>query len=350
MRPPNPRPMPDPSPSSRYRDAGVDIEAGAELVRRIAPLARRTFDDGVLAGLGGFGGLYRLPDGLEEPVLVCGADGVGTKLLLAQRRGRHDAIGIDLVAMCANDVLTHGARPLLFLDYYACGRLEVAAAAAVVRGIADGCRRAGCALLGGETAEMPRLYAADSYDLAGFCVGVAERASLLPRPVAAGDLLLGLDSSGVHANGFSLVHDILEDLPESDPEMIDEFLVPTTIYAPYLTDLLNSGRVLALAHITGGGLDGNVPRILPDGVRAAIDPASWKRPAVFDWLQERGRVDEAEMRRVFNCGIGMVAAVRAADAEPAAAELAAAGMPARVIGEVVPGAGPARVVYAEARP
>lgn len=342
--------MPDPTSSPRYREAGVDLEAGAELVRRIAPLARRTFDDGVLAGLGGFGGLYRLPDGLEEPVLVCGADGVGTKLLLAQRRGRHDAIGIDLVAMCANDVLTHGARPLLFLDYYACGRLDVEAAAAVVGGIADGCRRAGCALLGGETAEMPRLYADGGYELAGFCVGAVARARLLPRPVAPGDLLLGLDASGVHANGFSLIHSILDGLPGPDPEMIDEFLVPTTIYAPYLMEIIDSGRVLALAHITGGGLDGNVPRILPEGTRAAIDPASWERPAVFDWLAERGRVGAAEMRRVFNCGIGMVAAVRAADAGPVAAELDAAGMPARVIGEVVPGDGPAAVAYAEARP
>lgn len=343
--------MPEPTAaSSRYRDAGVDLEAGAELVRRIAPLARRTHDAGVLAGLGGFGGLYRLPDGLEEPVLVCGADGVGTKLLLARRLGRHDAIGIDLVAMCANDVLTHGARPLLFLDYYACGELEVAAAEAVVGGIAAGCRQAGCALLGGETAEMPRLYAAGDYDLAGFCVGVAERARLLPRPVAAGDLLLGLDSSGAHANGYSLVHQILDDLPEPEPEIIEELLSPTTIYAPYLLSAINSGRVLALAHITGGGLDGNVPRMLPDGVRAAIDPASWERPALFDWLAERGRVGEDEMRRVFNCGIGMVAAARAGDAEPLAAELEAAGMPARVIGEIVPGAGPARVAYAEARP
>ena len=342
--------MPDPTSAPRYRDAGVDLEAGAELVRRIGPLARGTFDDGVLAGLGGFGGLYRLPAGLEEPVLVCGADGVGSKLLLAQRRGRRDTIGIDLVAMCANDVLTHGARPLLFLDYYACGRLDAAEAAEVVRGIADGCRQAGCALLGGETAEMPRMYAAGRYDLAGFCVGVVERARLLPRPVAAGDLLLGLDAAGAHANGFSLIYDILDGCPGDEPEMIDEFLTPTTIYAPYLRDVLASGRVLALAHITGGGLDGNLPRILPDGTRAAIDPASWERPALFGWLQERGRIGEAEMRRVFNCGIGMVAAVRADDAEPVRAALAAAGMPARVIGEVVPGAGPARVSYAEARP
>ena len=342
--------MPDPTSAPRYRDAGVDLEAGAELVRRIGPLARDTFDDGVLAGLGGFGGLYRLPAGLEEPVLVCGADGVGSKLLLAQRRGRRDTIGIDLVAMCANDVLTHGARPLLFLDYYACGRLDAAEAAEVVRGIAAGCRQAGCALLGGETAEMPRMYAAGRYDLAGFCVGVVERARLLPRPVAAGDLLLGLDAAGAHANGFSLIHDILDASPDVEPEMIDEFLTPTTIYAPYLRDVLASGRVLALAHITGGGLDGNLPRILPDGTRAAIDPASWERPALFGWLQQRGRIGEAEMRRVFNCGIGMVAAVRADDAEPVRAALDATGMPARVIGEVVPGAGPAQVSYAEARP
>ena len=220
----------------------------------------------------------------------------------------------------------------------------------MVRGIADGCRQAGCALLGGETAEMPRMYAAGRYDLAGFCVGVVERARLLPRPVAAGDLLLGLDAAGAHANGFSLIHDILDGCPEDEPEMVDRFLTPTTIYAPYLRDVLASGRVLALAHITGGGLDGNLPRILPDGTRAAIDPASWERPALFGWLQERGRIGEAEMRRVFNCGIGMVAAVRADDAEPVRAALAAAGMPARVIGEVVPGAGPARVSYAEARP
>ena len=345
--------MPKQRPAaSAYRAAGVDIDAGNRLVRKLGPLARQTFDAQVLAGLGGFGGLYRLPQGMEEPVLVCGADGVGTKLLLAQKAGRHDTIGIDLVAMCANDILTHGARAMLFLDYYACGTLEVEAAAEVVRGIAAGCQQAGCVLLGGETAEMPRLYRPQEYDLAGFCVGLAERRRLLPRTdIRPGDLVVGIDSSGIHANGFSLVHAILERRPDAgDAERLDALLQPTTIYEPHLRGVLDAGLVLALAHITGGGLTENLPRALPDGIAARIDPAAWTRPELFRWLQTQDGIAEDEMRRVFNCGIGMAAVVRARHADEVVARIADTGAGARVIGELAAGSGPARTVYADSVP
>ncbi len=337
------------SAASAYRAAGVDIDAGNLLVRKLGPLARQTFDAQVLTGLGGFGGLYQLPQGLEEPVLVCGADGVGTKLLLARQSGRHDTIGIDLVAMCANDILTHGAKAMLFLDYYACGALDVEAAAEVVRGIAAGCQQAGCVLLGGETAEMPRLYQPQDYDLAGFCVGLAERRRLLPRPnIQPGDLVIGIDSSGIHANGFSLVHAILQrTLAEEGTGRLDALLQPTTIYEPHLRDVLDAGLALALAHITGGGLTENLPRILQDGVSARIDPSAWERPELFRWLQAQGGIEEDEMRRVFNCGIGMTAIVRTRHADEAIERIGDTGTGARVIGELVARNGPAQTIYAD---
>ena len=332
------------SPRSAYQQAGVDIEAGNRLLERIAPFIRQTFDDQVLGDIGGFGGLYQLP-GNDAQVLVCGADGVGTKLLLAQQLQCHDTIGIDLVAMCANDVLTHGARAVLFLDYYACGTLEVEAAADVVRGIAAGCQTAGCALLGGETAEMPRLYRPGDYDLAGFCVGVVAREHLLPRTdLRAGDTLVGLDSSGVHANGFSLVHHLLE-TAAANPARLDALLQPTVIYEPHLREVIDAGQVLALAHITGGGLTENVPRVLPEGMAARVDLSSWTRPELFDWLQAQGDIDEAEMRRVFNCGIGMVAVTRAELADHVVHTIRKTGLGARAIGEIVATPGPARVLY-----
>ena len=323
------------SPPSTYQQAGVDIDAGNQLVARIAPLVRQTFNEQVQGGFGGFGGLYRLPGGGEAPILVCGTDGVGTKLLLAQQLQRHDTIGIDLVAMCANDVLTHGARALLFLDYYACGTLEVAEATEVVRGIAAGCQMAGCVLLGGETAEMPRLYRPGDFDLAGFCVGLVEAKHLLPRKdLQAGDLLLGLDSSGVHANGFSLIHRLLETAPDN-PALLQTLLQPTIIYEPHLRTALDTGQILALAHITGGGLTENLPRVLPAGLAARVDPASWTRGDLFDWIQTQGNIDEDEMRRIFNCGIGMVAIVRAESEGEVTRAIAETGLGVRVIGELV---------------
>lgn len=333
------------SSASAYREAGVDIDAGNRLVERLAPLARQTFNEQVLGDLGGFGGLYQLSQDYTQPVLVCGTDGVGTKLLLAQKLQQHETIGIDLVAMCANDVLTHGAHALLFLDYYACGTLNVEEAEDVVRGIAAGCQQAGCVLLGGETAEMPRLYRPGDYDLAGFCVGLAERDRLLPRPdIQPGDVLIGMDSSGVHANGFSLVNRLLETAPE-DPDRLEALLQPTTIYEPHLREAIDSGKVLALAHITGGGLTENVPRVLPEGLSAQIDPESWTRPELFDWIQSEGNVDEEEMRRIFNCGIGMVALVRPEDAEAVTQSIQSTGLGARIIGEIVAQDPPQKTLY-----
>ncbi len=333
------------SSTSAYREAGVDIDAGNRLVKRLAPLAQQTFNEQVLADLGGFGGLYQLTQDYTQPVLVCGTDGVGTKLLLAQKLQQHETIGIDLVAMCANDVLTHGARALLFLDYYACGTLNVEEAEEVIRGIAAGCQQAGCVLLGGETAEMPRLYRPGDYDLAGFCVGLAERDRLLPRPdIQSGDVLIGMDSSGVHANGFSLVNRLLETAPE-DPDRLEALLQPTTIYEPHLREAIDSGKILALAHITGGGLTENVPRVLPEGLSAQINLESWTRPELFDWIQSEGNVDEEEMRHIFNCGIGMVALVRSEDAETVTQNIQSTGLGARIIGEVIAQKGPAQTAY-----
>jgi phosphoribosylformylglycinamidine cyclo-ligase len=308
-----------------YRDAGVDIDAGDALVEAIKPFARRTLRPEVMAGIGGFGALCRIPKKYRQPVLVSGTDGVGTKLKLAFAHGSHGTIGIDLVAMSVNDVLVQGAEPLFFLDYFACGRLDHAVATEVVKGIARGCELAGCALIGGATAEMPGMYPAGEYDLAGFCVGVAERKKIITgRTIRAGDVLLGLASSGAHSNGYSLIRRILErDAP--DAAMLDAILQPTRIYVKPVLRLLRAVTVKGLAHITGGGLVGNVPRILPRRTRAVIRAGSWPRPALFEWLQRKGAVAEAEMHRVFNCGIGMVIVVAPADARRAANRLRALG-------------------------
>ena len=288
-----------------YREAGVDIDAGDALVEAIKPFAKRTLRPEVLGGLGGFGALCEIPKKYKQPVLVSGTDGVGTKLKLAFALQRHDTIGIDLVAMNVNDVLVQGAEPLFFLDYFACGKLDLSVAEKVIKGIAAGCEQAGCALIGGETAEMPGMYPEGEYDLAGFCVGVVEKERILDgRTIAPGDALLGLASSGAHSNGYSLIRKILErGKPPFDP------LMPTRIYVKPVLKLLESVPVKGLAHITGGGLVGNVPRILPKNVVAKIRKSAWPRPEVFKWLQQTGNVAEDEMWRVFNCGIGMVVVV-----------------------------------------
>ncbi len=317
-----------------YRDAGVDIDAGDALVEAIKPFARRTMRAEVLAGIGGFGALCRIPAKYRQPVLVSGTDGVGTKLKLAFAHARHGSIGIDLVAMSVNDVLVQGAEPLFFLDYYACGKLDPKVAAEVVKGIARGCELAGCVLIGGETAEMSGMYAAGEYDLAGFCVGVVERKRIITgRSIRPGDVLLGLASSGAHSNGFSLIRRILE-REAPDPAMLDALMAPTRIYVRPILKLLRSVDVKGLAHITGGGLVGNVPRVLPPRTRAVIDARAWPRPALFQWLQSKGAVAESEMHRVFNCGIGMVAVVAAADAPRAARRLRALGETVYEIGRI----------------
>ncbi len=323
-----------------YRDAGVDSEAGDALVERIKPLARATDRPGVMGGLGGFGALFDLrAAGFKDPVLVSSTDGVGTKLVVAIETGRHGTVGIDLVAMCVNDLVVQGAEPLFFLDYFATGALDVAQAAQVVAGIAEGCRQAGCALVGGETAEMPGLYASGDYDLAGFAVGAAERGALLPAGVLAGDTILGLASSGVHSNGYSLVRRIVGErwgLPFDGRPLSDTLMAPTRIYVRSLLALHRAGLLLAAAHITGGGLPGNLPRVLPDGLGAVIDTA-WTVPPVFGWLAREGNVAPDEMLRVFNCGVGMAVVVR--DADTALALLAAHGETAFRIGHVAPGEG-----------
>jgi phosphoribosylformylglycinamidine cyclo-ligase len=319
-----------------YRDAGVDMDAGDALVEAIKPHARRTMRPEVLAGIGGFGALCGIPRKFKRPVLVSGTDGVGTKLKLAFELNRHDTIGIDLVAMSVNDVLVQGAEPLFFLDYFACGKLEQTVAAEVIKGIARGCELAGCALIGGETAEMPGMYPAGEYDLAGFCVGVVEKSKILDgRSIRPGDAILGLASSGPHSNGYSLIRRILE---HERPADAGTLLEPTRIYVkPILKLLKRKLAVKGLAHITGGGLTGNVPRILPKKTRAVIRRAAWPRPEVFQWLQRAGNVAESEMHRVFNCGIGMVVIVAAADASRAASALRAAGETVYEIGSIEKG-------------
>lgn len=328
--------------SLSYRDAGVDIDAGNALVERIKPLAAATLRPGVLTGLGGFGALFELPvDRYRRPVLVSSTDGVGTKLKLALELDRHDTLGIDLVAMCANDILVAGAEPLFFLDYYATGRLDLAVATSVVAGIAKGCELAGCALCGGETAEMPGLYAHGDYDLAGFCVGIAEKDRLLtPERVRPGDALIALASSGPHANGYSLIRKIIEvsgaDLaaPMGDSILGEILLAPTRIYVEPLLALMREIPVHGMAHITGGGLVENLPRMLPRGVRARIDLASWQPPAIFDWLQSHGAVTTPEMLRTFNCGVGIVLCLPAADTRRACDLLARFGEQAWPIGSI----------------
>ena len=332
-----------------YKDAGVDIDAGNELVEKIKPLVARTRRPEVMAGLGGFGGLFALPSGrYREPVLVSGTDGVGTKLKLAQTTGRHDTIGIDLVAMCVNDVLVQGAEPLFFLDYFACGRLDTEVAASVIGGIAEGCLQAGAALIGGETAEMPDMYAEGEYDLAGFCVGAVERAQIIDgSAVAAGDAMLALASSGPHSNGYSLIRKVLKLAENSDIDgtPAEELLMaPTRIYVRPVLELIGSVPVHGLAHITGGGLSENVPRILGDDIHARIDTSTWRQPAVFDWLQAAGNIRTSEMRRTFNCGVGMVIVVAEAEADSALRILRDAGESAWRIGDIAAGAGPVEYI------
>lgn len=330
-------------PSLSYKDAGVDIDAGEALVERIKGVAKRTARPEVMGGLGGFGALCEIPAGYKQPVLVSGTDGVGTKLRLALNLNRHDSIGIDLVAMCVNDLVVCGAEPLFFLDYYATGKLNVDTAADVVTGIGAGCELAGCSLVGGETAEMPGMYEGEDYDLAGFCVGVVEKAEIIDGSrVATGDALIALPSSGPHSNGYSLIRKII-DVAGADittvqldgKPLTDLLMAPTRIYVKPLLQLIkDTGAVKAMAHITGGGLLDNIPRVLPTGAQAVVDVASWQRPAVFDWLQQQGNVDEHEMHRVLNCGVGMVICVGQADVEKTLASLRAAGEQPWVIGEI----------------
>ncbi|MBK1697515.1 phosphoribosylformylglycinamidine cyclo-ligase [Rhodovibrio salinarum] len=329
-----------------YKDAGVDIDAGNTLVERIKPLAKATARAGAAGGLGGFGALFDLKEaGFTDPILVAATDGVGTKLKLAIDSGRHDTVGIDLVAMCANDLVVQGAEPLLFLDYYATGKLEVDGARDVVAGIAEGCRQAGCALVGGETAEMPGLYRTGDYDLAGFCVGAAERGQMIDgSTVEAGDAVIGLPSSGLHSNGYSLVRQVVADLglsldgtsPFDDSSTLaDALLTPTRIYVPACLSAVRAGLVRALAHITGGGLPENLPRVLPDGLGARLDANAWELPGVFRWLTQAGGVAPEELARTFNCGIGMVVVVPQDQADLALAHLREQGEQAVQIGEIV---------------
>ena len=330
-------------PSMTYRDAGVDIDAGDALVDRIKPLARRTSRAGVMGGLGGFGALFDLKAaGFRDPVLVSATDGVGTKLRVAIEAGRHDTVGIDLVAMCVNDLVVQGAEPLFFLDYFATGALHVDQASRVIAGIAAGCAEAGCALVGGETAEMPGLYSGGDYDLAGFSVGAAERDALLPKDVRPGDIVLALPSSGVHSNGYSLVRKVMEvaGVGWDDPapfahgqSFADALMMPTRIYVKPMLSLHRAGLLLAAAHITGGGLPGNLPRALPPGTAAELDASMGSVPPVFGWLARAGGVAPAEMLRMFNCGVGMTLVVR--DADAAVAHLAARGEAAVPIGRIV---------------
>jgi phosphoribosylformylglycinamidine cyclo-ligase len=336
-----------------YRDSGVDIDAGNALVERIKPAVQKTLRPGALGGIGGFGALFEIPmDRYKQPVLVSGTDGVGTKLKLAGIVGNHDTIGIDLVAMCVNDIVVAGAEPLYFLDYFATGKLDVDQAEAVIKGIAEGCLQAGCALSGGETAEMPGMYDEGDYDLAGFAVGIVEKNKILsPDNVKTGHLLLGLGSSGPHSNGYSLIRKIFErsgqtvDQPFEQTTLGLALLAPTKIYVKSILNLLQSVEISAICHITGGGLTENLPRVLPNGTNAAIDLKSWSMPAVFQWLQSQGAVEQEEMLRTFNCGIGMIIAVDSVDAEKARAILEQSGETVVTVGRVVDAEGPAKVDY-----
>jgi phosphoribosylformylglycinamidine cyclo-ligase len=327
--------------SLSYRDAGVDIDAGDALVEAIKPFAKRTMREGVLGGIGGFGGLFEISKKFKEPVLVSGTDGVGTKLKLAFELNRHDTVGIDLVAMSVNDILVQGAEPLFFLDYFACGKLDVATATAVVKGIALGCEQSGCALLGGETAEMPGMYPDGEYDLAGFAVGAVEKSQIIDgSKITPGDVVLGLASSGIHSNGYSLVRKIIAvakpDL-EADfhgRKLSDVLMAPTRLYVKPLLALMAAMEVKGLVHITGGGLVENIPRVLQDNLTAVLDGQSWTMPPLFQWLQQHGGVADAEMHRVFNCGIGMTVIVSKENADAAMAQLQAAGETVYRIGEI----------------
>ena len=327
--------------SLSYRDAGVDIDAGDALVDAIKPFAKRTMREGVLGGIGGFGALFEIGRKYREPVLVSGTDGVGTKLRLAFELNRHDTVGIDLVAMSVNDILVQGAEPLFFLDYFACGKLDVATAARVVKGIAAGCEQAGCALIGGETAEMPGMYPEGEYDLAGFAVGAVEKSEIIDgRKIVPGDVVLGLASSGIHSNGYSLVRRIIEMVkPDLNADfdgrtLADALMAPTRIYVKPLLSLMASVEVKGMAHITGGGLVENIPRVLQENLTAVLKKDAWTMPPLFGWLQQHGNVASEEMHRVFNCGIGMVVIVSREQAEQAMAHLAAAGETVYRIGEI----------------
>ena len=330
---------------SRYEDAGVSIDRGNRLVERIKSLSQATRNDGVMGNLGGFGALFDLSAfSYRDPVLVSGTDGVGTKVKLAIELQRHDTIGIDLVAMCVNDLLVQGARPLFFLDYFACSRLDVDTAACIIEGIADGCRQAGCALVGGETAEMPGLYAAGDYDIAGFCVGAVERDQIIDGSrVAADDILIAIASSGPHSNGYSLIRRIIQDSGTGYKDILDNqpigelLLQPTRIYVKAVLDLMKKVDVKALAHITGGGLLENIPRVLPAGRQAIIDTGTWCMPPIFNWIQKQGNVDTREMFRTFNCGVGMVMCVNATDQNTALECLAKSGETAWTIGRIKKG-------------
>ena len=324
-----------------YAAAGVSIDAGDELVERIKPAAKKTMIPGVLGSIGGFGALFEVSKEYKNPVLVTGTDGVGTKLMLAFKLGRHDTVGQDLVAMSVNDILVQGAKSLFFLDYYACGKLDVDVAARVVAGVAKGCELAGCALIGGETAEMPGMYPEGEYDLAGFAVGVVEKDAIIDgRSILPGDVVLGLASSGPHSNGFSLIRKVVEvsgadwNMPFDGATLADRAMEPTRIYVKQVLSVMKSVTIKGMAHITGGGLLENIPRVLPEGVQAQIDGSSWKRPAIFDWLQEKGNIDAHEMHRVFNNGIGLAVIVAAVDAERAMKAFEAEGETVYRIGEI----------------
>ena len=334
-----------------YKDAGVDIHAGNELVERIKGDVKRTRRPEVMGGLGGFGALCALPTKYKEPILVSGTDGVGTKLRLAIDLKKHDTIGQELVAMCVNDLIVQGAEPLFFLDYYATGKLDVDVAASVIKGIADGCEMSGCALVGGETAEMPGMYHEGDYDLAGFCVGVVEKSEIIDgTAVKTGDTLIALGSSGAHSNGYSLIRKVLEvsganpaDLLEGK-SLSEHLLAPTKIYVKSILQLIKQTDVHAIAHLTGGGFWENIPRVLPDNTKAVIDESSWQWPAIFNWLQEKGNISRYEMYRTFNCGVGMVIALPEKEIETALALLEQAGEKAWVIGKIAPlGEGEAQV-------
>lgn len=337
--------VPTSSSGLSYKDAGVDIDAGNSLVEKIKPAIKRTNRSGNMGGIGGFGGLFDLAaTGYRDPVLVSGTDGVGTKLRLAIDHNRHSTVGIDLVAMCANDILVQGAEPLFFLDYFATGKLDVDTAAEVVGGIAAGCEESGCALIGGETAEMPGMYETGDYDLAGFCVGAVERSQIIDgSQVAAGDVILGLPSSGPHSNGYSLIRKVLE-VSNTDPtasfgdgQLIDALMAPTKLYIKTLLPLLKAHNIHAMAHITGGGITENLPRVLPEGCAAEIDTQAWTLPPIFQWLQENGNISDADMRITFNCGIGMVLVLSADDAEAVKASLNAAGETFYELGAIIDG-------------
>lgn len=335
-----------------YKDAGVDIDAGNALVDRIKGVVKETRRPEVMGGLGGFGALCALPQKYREPILVSGTDGVGTKLRLAMDLKRHDTIGIDLVAMCVNDLVVQGAEPLFFLDYYATGKLDVDTAASVITGIAEGCKQSGCALVGGETAEMPGMYHGEDYDVAGFCVGVVEKSEIIDgSKVEAGDVLIALGASGPHSNGYSLVRKILE-VSHADPLAIelegkplaDHLLAPTKIYVKSVLKLIEEHDIHAIAHLTGGGFWENIPRVLPEGTQAVIDESSWQWPAVFNWLQQNGNVSRHEMYRTFNCGVGMIIALPAVEADAAIALMNANGEKAWKIGTIAASTSEERVV------